>query len=248
MKKFSKYYHLASIIFYVFIFNSCVIETFDDPGKYISFNYTTSDFNKVEIKNIFDIVLIQDSGNYIAFECYENQKNKISVENQNGLLTLKQSIEPSMLGNYKHIKAYIHYKNINNINLENCVKLENSGTMQQSSLEIYDGSELSEVNLMVNLENLTVSNNSENLSYYTFTGKSTNVAFYLQGSSIMKASGLESDYCNVEQGSICDCYVFVLKKLSVKFLGKGNVYLKGNAEINVDSNRYQKVVHIISGK
>ncbi len=54
--------------------SSCVIETFDDPGNPITFNTETTDFNSLEIKSIFDIVLVQDSGNYITFECYANQR------------------------------------------------------------------------------------------------------------------------------------------------------------------------------
>jgi hypothetical protein len=226
---------------------SCVIETLDDPGNPITFNIETADFNSLQVKSIFDIVLVQDSGNYITFECYSNQRKNISTTNQNGLLALNQNIQPSMLGNYKHVKAYIHFKNINAINLGNCVKLENTGIINQSALVIYDGSELSEINLDVNLGNLTISNNSDNLSYYKFTGKSTNVAINMNGSSILKASTLESDYCSIEQGSIGDCYVYVLQKLNVKFLEQGNVYLKGNAEISVDPNGLHKTVQAITG-
>jgi len=246
MKKMLKFLLISIISLILIELNSCVIETLDDPGKPITFNIETTDFNSLEIKNIFDIVLIQDSGNYITFGCYANQRNNISVANQNGLLSLQQNIQPSMLGNYKHVRAYIHFKNINTINLGDCVTLENSGIINQSILEINDGSELSEINLNVNLENLTISNNSDNLGYYIFSGKSTNVSINMNGSSIIKAIGLESDFCNIEQGSIGDCYVYVLQKLNVKFLTQGNVFLKGNAEILVDPNYLQKKVQVVS--
>jgi hypothetical protein len=226
---------------------SCVIESFDDPGKPITFNTQTNEFNSVAIKSIFDIVLVQDSGNYITFKCGANQKNKISLVNQNGLLSLQQNTEPSVRGNYKHIKAYVHFKNIITINLDNCVTLENSGNISQTSLELIDRSELSEVKLTVDLENLIIRNNNDNLSYYTILGKSTNVAFYLYGSSIMKAAGLESDFSTIEQGSIGDCSVYVSKKLNVRFLERGNVFLKGNAEIVIDPNELQQKVQVISG-
>lgn len=227
-------YELAIICIFL-LFQSCVVESFDDPGNTAIFNIETANYKAITVKSIFDIALMQDSANYITVECGENLKKNIFIEEQNNTLLLSHDIKPSIRSKYKHVKLKIHLKNVSNIVLDNCIKLSSIGTITQKNLQIVDHSELCEVNLNLNVEKLNLTMKSDNISYYTFSGFCKEANILMNGSSILKAVELQISSCKLTQASIGGAYLNILSILEVKFLQPGKVFCKGNPTIRVSN-------------
>ena len=194
----------------------------------------TGFFNKMNVYGIFNIILVEDSSCYVEFEGGEKMLEYVEAKTTDSILRLDNYNSCFFLRDYEKVKAYVHFRTLNKVNLfEVCKIVSYDSLTALRSLTMQ--AEIAEVDLLLNTENFSFYNNRTTGGIYTFSGYADNC--WISGYYTAKFSleNLVSRYYYVNNSSLSDMYINATERLTVKILHDGNIYYSGSPEIVIDS-------------
>lgn len=219
------------------LFSTCEIDRcLQSAGHEVNQVFELDTFDVLEIAGVFDFELVQDTSLYMEVITGENILNHIEVDNSNDSLVIYNYNKCAWFKGYKRPHIRLHFPELERINvLESCYLF--SRDTITSKMRIAIKTNLAETNLILNSEGLFFITYNSTGGVYKFSGKVEKMYMAGHYNNINDASELQVNYAEVINKSITDYKVWVDKRLDVTLLNTGNIYYKGNPEINIDSVR-----------
>jgi hypothetical protein len=205
-----------------------------DEGAWVEKKIELKDFSTVVFNDIFDILLVQDTVNYVIASSGENLIGNILFTENNGVLEFWQKAETNWNRSYRHTYLELHFENLNNVFVKNCINLKSADTLLLQNFAIDDHSELSEIDIKINCDNLSMAVYGENCGIYKVSGNAQNCALQLEGSAHFITDDLTVDSAYVLHNGIGDCFVNASKKLYGKILLDGVLKYKNHKGLDVN--------------
>jgi len=205
----------------------------------------TDTFNRIEIKNIFDIILIQDTINKAIIKCGENLISNVNINISDDVLWIDHSITYNWSREYEKIKINLHLKTIPAIYIRQAVSISTIDTFKTNDfIVIVWGSRFAEINACIDANFCGIYMSLDDFGKYIIKGKSNSTDIHPCGSGFVDCRDLVSENFSIWQRSIADAYINVTKELTVEYNGKGNIYYKGNPDtiINVNEPTQGKLI------
>jgi len=198
----------------------------------ISQELEISNFNQINIENLFDIELIQDSLEYIIVTASQGQLDELRVQNESEILSLKHNYS-SLTQNLDRIKLEIHLKTIKTIKIKAPANIISRGalTLNQLSIDIDAKAELVEMDLELSCNKLLFHSFGSAIGGYKFWGECANASYILNGVTNIMASNFKSQNINIAQNGIGEAHINAKDKITATIYNSGNIYYKGNPKI-----------------
>ncbi len=200
----------------------------NDPNAEIR---VVKDYHGINISDAFDVYINQSDGETVAVSAAEvKHREKIKVEVKAGILYIGYDVDRKMSwgsGN-KKLKAYISFKQIDQLKISGACDIFISGTLKAEILNIHQ-SGASDLKGKLDVKKLTV--DLSGASDILITGIATQLSVEASGASDFKGYDLVSDICNVRASGASDIKITVNKELSAHASGASDVRYKGNGEI-----------------
>lgn len=207
---------------------------FHGTGTESSIIVETGYFQEMNVYGLLHIILVEDTIHYVEFEGGEKLLEYAEASNTDSVLKLDYTTSCFFLRKYEKVKAYVHYKNLNKVNVFEVCLLESYDSLSAFTSLTVQG-EMAEVNLILNGERFGFYNNRTTGGKYTFSGNVDRcwIRGYYTANFEMKDFTARDYY--VLNSSLSDMYVNATERLTVQILHDGNVYYSGAPEIVVDS-------------
>lgn len=200
----------------------------NDPNAEVR---TAKDFHGISVSNAFNVYITQGNEEAVAVSAAEvKHRERIKVEVKAGILHIGYDTDGKMSwgsGN-KKLKAYISFKQIDQLRISGACDVYISGTLKADALSI-DQSGASDLKGKLDVNKLTV--DLSGASDITVTGTATQLSVEAHGASGFKGYELVTDICNAEASGASDIKITVNKQLSARASGASDVRYKGNGEI-----------------
>ena len=216
------------IVFFLLCF-SCNDGLFDSGTTITREIEINEGFSRIDIENIFDIVLVQDTINKALVTCGRNLQPYVSIGVKDSILTLAQDTKFNWSRKYERIKLELHLIKVAEVNIHKPISLKSIGVLKGNTFKLMDWNQVSEVDLALDYHSVGVYMVSDNFGRYHLKGKCFSAYFEGWGScQVMADSLVVSTYCFVKHRGMGDVYVNVNGQLGISLEFTGNVYYTGN--------------------
>ena len=199
------------------IINDANAEKRDVPG-----------FSGITVSGGIDIYLSQGNEDGIAVSATE-----IKTEVKNGTLQIRYESDGVSWGSgNKKLRAYVSFKNINQLSASGSSDVYISGTLKAGELSItLSGS--SDLKGIVEVENLKAA--VSGASDIIISGKATSLNIVASGSSDFKDYGLIVQSCEARVSGSSDVQITVEKEISATASGSSDIRIRGTGVIKKTS-------------
>ena len=203
-------------------------------GQSIHIEIETGYFHKLNIDGLLDVILIEDTVCFIEFEGGEKVLDYVGAENTDSSLWLTNTNGCFFLRDYKQIKAFVHFQNLEQLNIYDVCRLESYDSLT-SLRSMTVQSEMAELNLTLNCEQFSFYNHRTTGGSFSFSGSVDRC--WILGYYIAKFSmhDLVVRDFYVKNSSLSDMFVNATERLRVELLSSGNIYYSGSPSIEIDS-------------
>lgn len=211
---------------------------FEDEGEYVEKRVEITGITAIENLNTFQIQLVQDDQEYIIFKGGENLVSKVKQSSTDEYLKIDHSYSNNAR-NFDLIIAEIHVKNLTKLKCSAPAKISNENQLNGKHLDIIiiSESELVEMDLDLKYESMKFHSYGNATGGYEFSGTCNDTHYILNGVINIKASHLQTNNTHLRQNGIGEAHVWVNDFLKTTIYSSGNIYYKGNPEIEI--NRIQ---------
>ena len=234
MNRFLLYQVLSS-----FLLVSCQKILFDEDE--IAREIRPGDFSSIDVRGVFDILLIQDSADRIELKGKKDIRT-IDVGIESGILKISDPVNMSF--NTKRNNLIIHFRSIENLTLWNPVTINNTDTLRLNMFILAAIAEVVEVNLKVNCNGLIVSS-ANSLGHFNLIGKADYLFMESWYGCSFLADRLSCRQAEIVHESIGDVYVNASETITAFIRGPGNIYYRGNPEIRIAEKKGDgKLIHL----
>ncbi len=190
------------------------------------------DYHGISVSSAFDVYISQGNEEAVAVSAAEvKHRDRIKVEVKAGILYIgyDSDVKSWSSGN-KKLKAYISFKQIDQLKVSGACDVFISGTLKAENLSIHQ-SGASDFKGKLDVEKLTV--DLSGASDITVTGRASQLSVEASGASDFKGYDLATDICNVRASGASDIKITVNRELSAQASGASDVRYKGTGEIKV---------------
>jgi hypothetical protein len=193
---------------------------------------TVTTFHAIKVSDGIDLYLSQANEEAVAVSASEAKyRARIITEVEDGVLKIYYDHENNWI-NYnsdkKKLKAYVSFKNIDNLRGSSGADISVDGTINVSKLDMKLSSGSSFTG-KVDINNLDVDQSSGSGS--NFTGKASSLTVETSSGAVFRGYDLATDYCNARASSGGSVKVTVNKELSAKASSGGGIHYKGSGVI-----------------
>ncbi len=207
---------------------SVFAQNINDPNAIVR---EAKNFHGISVSNAFDVYLVQSNEEAVAVSAAtEKDREMIKVEVKNGILYVGlQNKGWKWNSGKKNMKAYISFKNIDQLTISGACDVYIGGTLKAASLAINQSgaSDLKEGKLDV--EKLTIE--LSGASDMKITGRAGQVSIDASGASSFKGYDLATDICNIKASGASDIKITVNKELSANASGASDIHYKGEGVV-----------------
>lgn len=203
---------------------------FKTTGKIIKEHRLLSDFNEIELNNIFNVYITNDTINKITLEGGTNLLPFIKTEVNNNTLTIKDNNKCNWLRSYKkETNLYISAKSLSSLIINGECNVYSTDTIKCNEFSVVVFSGIAKVDLTVNnaITHLTVHAGTGD---YTLRGKTNYAYLYSFGTCYFWAKELNADNIYVTNKSTGNDYIFANNEIRGEINGSGNIYYSGNPQ------------------
>lgn len=203
-------------------------KTIDDPN---AIKADVPAFHGIDVSNAFDVYLTQGNEDGLAISASEQRyRDRIKTEVKNGILYISYDEKGLHFNSGRmKLKAYISFKNLDQIKASGACDLYVIGDMKTDEMEISlsGASDMKGINLKVKKLSVNLSGASD----MKISGNVPQLNIDAGGASDFKAYDLVTDYCDVRASGASSIQITVNKELSVKATGASDVRYKGDGVI-----------------
>lgn len=183
-------------------------------------------FNKVEVKGVFEVIIVKSNQHHIKIEADENLISNISTEVKDGELIIKN--EQSICG-AKELKLTISTPDLNAIECSGASNVRVNDMFASEKFEI-KSSGASEIRANISTK-LLISKYS-GASNIILKGNADTHAIESTGASSLKAIDLSVSQCAIDSRGASDLKINVSKELSVTSSGASEIKYLGDPKIS----------------
>lgn len=187
-------------------------------------------FHGINVSSSFDVYLSQSNSEAVAVSASETKyRNRIKVEVKGGILHIRYDNEGLHWnsGN-KKLKAYISFKNIDQLTVSGACDVFITGTLKEDALTI---NQSGASDLKGNLDVKKLSIDLSGASDITVSGTANQLDVEASGASDFKGFDLVTEMCNARASGASDIKITVNKELSAQASGASDVRYKGEGLI-----------------
>ena len=187
-------------------------------------------YHGINVSNAFDVYLSQSSEEAVAVSAAETKhREKITVNVKDGILYIGYDNDSkSWSSGNKKLKAYISFKQIDQLKISGACDVFIAGTLKAESLTV-NQSGASDLKGKLDVSNLTV--DLSGASDMMVTGTATQLSVEASGASDFKGFDLVTETCDAKASGASDIKITVDKELSAHASGASDVRYKGNGVI-----------------
>lgn len=189
-----------------------------------------SPFNSIKISGGIEVFLSQSNEEAVAVSASEEKfRDKIKTEVVNGTLRIFYDGDRLTwnIGN-KKLRAYVSFKNLNNLEASGASTVKINGTLTASSLNV----KLSGAcELTGSIKATDVKIDVNGASNVKLNGNVANIDIDASGASDVKGYNLSTDECIVNASGASDINITVNKEISAHASGASSIHYKGNGII-----------------
>lgn len=237
-----EYIKIVFFLCLVGLTSSCRKDALFDAGKTTTREISINDdFNGIEVKQMFDIVLANDTVNRIYVTCGENLQPQMDIYVKDGILYLDHHIKYNWSRNYEKTKLILRLNHFPRINVRKPEYITTLDTLKTNVFDYVDWEKFTEMDVTLNVTQCNIGMSSDNFGHYTIRGKATNATLWGWGSTFLYGEDMNIENCYIKHRGIGDLYVNVSNSLTVSLEATGNVYYKGNPTITIEQ-------HLSTGK
>ncbi len=209
--------------------------TINDPNAEVR---EAKNFHAISVSNAFDVFISQGKEEAVAVSASEEKyRQDIKVEVDNGVLKISFSKEGKFWrgfnGDKMKLKAYISFKNIDNLTASGACDVKIQGNINTDNLRLnFSGaSDLKEGTIKgsINAKKLTVE--ASGASDIKISGSATELDVEANGASDFKGFDFATDYCNAKASGASSINITVNKELSAHATGASDVHYRGDGLI-----------------
>lgn len=186
-------------------------------------------FNAIEIRGIYDIILVQDSTNRLIITG-KNHIQSLDASVLNDTLKIDNrifSIEPS------RNSLEIHFTALSSLITHHPVRISTADTLKSDLFCYFAFGEIEEARLMVDCNYLIVFGGHNTLGNFHVSGKTSFADLSVRYGASMDASMLRCRNAEVYNSSAGNIYVNASEKIKTYITGTGNIYYYGNPIIEM---------------
>jgi hypothetical protein len=231
---------LKNIVFFVTAITicSCMKTIIWDEGAETTRSVRTVDYDTIEFRGIFDVLLVPDTTNYVNILCGINLIDKVRTFQKRKYIEISETPEMNLTRSYKRTFVEMHFTQISHIFIHEGVHMKSSAPVVSPFLSIWDDSNLSEIDMEIICSGFALSVSPENFGIYKISGTSGYTFLEPDGSAHYQMENLAADSCHVNHKGIGDCYVNVKNVLEGQITGKGRLLYKNNPSLRVNIDNH----------
>jgi hypothetical protein len=184
-------------------------------------------YHGISIGNAFDVYLTQSNEEAVAVSAYNaKDRDMIVVEVKNGILNIGLNKGFRWNSGNKKLKAYISFKNIDQLDISGACDAFMQGTLKADNLSIIlsGASDFKDAKLDVGKLAIDLSGASD----MKVTGKAGQLVIEASGASGFKGYDLVTETCDAKATGASDINITVNKEISAHATGASDVRYKGN--------------------
>ena len=201
----------------------------DESSDIITKNIEISNFDQMYVNDIFDINLIQDSVCKIEIIAESNLIPKLNFTiDENKILHISNDNTANWIDNYNKPILNISVDTLWFITVNSPSKIISQNTLLTPELKIISSAEYSDISLNINCENFYFACSETSGGKMYVEGKTNSFTANQRGSYEINSENFISNYVYITQESIANCYIHVLKELSIEIFRSGYIYYKGD--------------------
>ena len=226
------FFSLNFLFFAVSLTTSCTSENVDDcfsnTGVQITKTRTVAGFNKIELYDNVNLVLVPGISTEIEVEAGKNIIDAIKTEISDSTLVIRNTMECNWVRNFnREITVFVSANNLKEIRYEGSGDVSNIGQLSLDSLYINIRGGAGSFNFDVNIHKLNLSMHYGTADIHV-RGKSMITTIVAGGFGPFYCNDLISNIVYISSGGSNDCYIHAVHILESKIFSVGNIYYTGN--------------------
>jgi hypothetical protein len=224
MKKF-----LLSLLLAASFCNLLAQKTINDPNAE---KRSVGSFHGINVGTGIQLMLSEGTAEDVVISASKTEyRERIVTKVENGILKIYYDNKLGAINNHKEkkeLKAYVSYKNIDQLDANTGAEVEIEGTLKSTSLKMSVNTGAI-VKGDINVGDLEVDQNTG--AIVTFSGDAGKLDVHGDTGAMFKGTDLKTNSCNVTASTGAGIYITVQKELYVKANTGGFVRYKGEAGI-----------------
>lgn len=224
------------IIIFSFIVSSCSKAPLTNGKPTTEIRDFSEHITSLYVYDDIDLTLIEDESFRIEVTTGENLMEKITSEVIDGTLYLKNENIRNWARCYDYpLEIKVYHNSINNINYKSWGFLKTEGLLSKDTIShfnLYVEQGSGDIDLHLNCKNLSI-NTNDGTAKVTISGSSDYTYLRNRGTSPINALDLISKDAKAEIHYIGSIYVNCENKLDANIYNFGNIYYKGEPELNI---------------
>lgn len=191
--------------------------------------------DKFDVKGSFNITILQDSIGFIVIKCHEKVMADVEVSYRNNTVFLSEKVKDRWLKDYPIVEVEMHIASVNMIETHQPCRLYIPGPYKVHSFYLVDWGNYVDCDVNVDVDLFRIDVSGESFGTYRARGQAEYSTINALGVALFDLLLLQVKYCNVTQGSSVSMGIWVTDFLKVNIVSSGNVNLRGNPAIELNS-------------
>ncbi len=210
----------------IFTLHSCDLSGIDavkGDGNLEIVTGNLSDFNRVEIGGLFDVILVAGSAPSYSLEMDQNLLDFIEIQTRGNTLYIETTKEAA----YNPTKAEltIYYTHLNSISVSGACQLQSENVLSTNNMEIFI-SGAAKIDLEMDVESLTTV--VSGAATIQLKGQADKHTSRLSGASHLRAETLYTKETSIELSGAGAAHIHASSKLRAVMSGVGSIRYYGN--------------------
>jgi hypothetical protein len=232
---------LKSLVLFVIVitFYSCMQTIIWDEGEEAIRTVRTVNYDTIEFRGIFDVLLVQDTTDFVNIFCGENLIHHVRTYQKKRYIEISESSEMNWTRHYKRTFVEMHFTQLSQIYIHEGVSMKSAVPVKSPFLSIRDFSGVSDIEVEIDCSGFALSVSKDNFGIYKISGTAVYTCLEPDGSAHFRTENLVADSCHINHQGIGDCYVNAKRILEGNITGKGRLYYKNypSLRMNIENNK-----------
>ena len=208
---------------------SCTKQCWEASGEDTAESRALDSFHKIEILDNFIIHFVQDSLSFIELKGKKNLIKNVQTTVENDVLTLMDNNICKLRKGYHQNHLYIHFEDLEYINLEGSSDLYSKDSLYVDHLFIDSRADVVNWNLKIKANKFEMQLHAV-VGELTVIGYAEEVLLYSSGTNHCFFKDLDCKIANINHSSHGDFYLSVQEKIDVSINTSGDFYCYGAPE------------------
>jgi hypothetical protein len=236
------YYLLPGFLLLISCGKEHLFDCLKSTGAMIHVSRTATDFNRIDVYNNPEVIIIQDSINSIIVEAGSSIIDGITTDISGGVLTIRNENKCNWVRSYsKTIAVYVHVKKLDVIHHYGSSTIS-SGNQLVNTFFNFNVWNSGDIKISLKADS-TFSRQHSTVGDITLFGQSGYLYIYNNGNGFTYEKDFVAEDCVIDHRGTGDIYVTVNRNLDVSIQSTGNIYFSGNPQFTSKLSGTGQLIH-----